>query len=86
MKGNKKMPRLKFRQEKGVYILQYDGREIICPTLRDGLESIFHRKFMALVQGKPIGVHNDTLYPVNSLLPPVVEKVAKFYDLGAEIR
>lgn len=78
------MPKLKFRKEKGMYILQYDGREIIYTTLRDGLESIFHRKFMALVKGEPIGVHNDTLYPVYSLTPPVVEKVVKMYDLGEE--
>jgi hypothetical protein len=41
---------------------------------------------MALVAGESIGYHNDTLYPVDNLLPPVVEKVAKFYDLGVEIR
>lgn len=76
---------LKFRKEKGMFIVKYDGREMIFSTLHDALEYIFYRRFMALVNGKPIGYHNDTLYPVNSLLPPVVEKVAKFFDLGVEI-
>ena len=86
MKGNKKMPRLKFSTKNGQHILEYNGNKYIFATLHDALEYIFYHRFMALVQGKPIGCHNDTLYPVNSLLPPVVEKVAKFYDLGAEIR
>ena len=76
---------LKFRKEKGLFIVEYYGREMIFPTLHDALEYIFYRRFLALVLGQPIGCHNDTLYPVNSLLPPVVEKVAKFYDLGVEI-
>ena len=76
---------LKFRKEKGMFIVKYEGREMIFPTLHDALEYIFYRRFIALVQGKPIGVHNDTLHPVNSLLPPVVEKVAKFFDLGVEV-
>ena len=76
---------LKFRKEKGMFIITCDERELIFTTLHDALEYIFYRRFMALVAGKPIGYHNDTLYPVNSLLPPVVEKVAKFYDLGVEI-
>lgn len=76
---------LKFRKEKRMFIVEYEGREMIFSTLHDALEYIFYRRFMALVSGKSIGCHNDTLYPVNSLLPPVVEKVAKFYDLGAEI-
>ena len=76
---------LKFRKEKGMFIVKYDGREIIFPTMHDALEYIFYRKFMAFVAGEPIGYRNDTLYPVNSLLPPVVEKVAKFFDLGLEV-
>lgn len=79
------MTKLKMRKQNGVFIVTYDGREIIFPKLHDALEYIFYRRFMALVMGENIYSHNDTLYPVNSLLPPVVEKVAKFYDLGAEI-
>ena len=79
------MRKLKMRKEKGMFIITSEGRDIILPTLHDALEYVFYRRFMALVSGEPIGCKNDTLYPVNSLLPPVVEKVAKFYDLGAEI-
>lgn len=75
---------LKFRKEKGKFIVKYDGKEMIFPKMHDALEYIFYRKFMAQVAGEYIGYYNDTLYPVNSLLPPVVEKVAKFFDLGAE--
>lgn len=80
------MTKLKMRKQNGVFIVAYDGKEILFPTLHDALEYIYYRRFMALVAGEPIGYHNDTLYPVDSLLPPVVEKVAKFYDLGVEIR
>ena len=76
---------LKFRKSIGLFIVTYDGREHIFRNLHDALEYIFHRKFLAEVSGEYIGYYNDTLYPVNSLLPPVVEKVAKFFDLGAEI-
>lgn len=76
---------LKFRKKNGIFIVKYDGREMIFSTLHDALEYIFYRRFMALVSDKIIGCHNDTLYPVYSLLPPVIEKVAKFYDLGVEI-
>ena len=76
---------LKLRKIKGMFIVEYDGREMIFPTMHDALEYVFYRKFMALVLDEPIGYHNDTLYPVNSLLPPVVKKMAYFYDLGAEI-
>ena len=75
---------LKFKSVKGQHIITYKGREHIFTKLHDALEYVFYQKFIALVDGRPLGVHNDTLYPVNSLLPPVVEKVAKFYDLGAE--
>lgn len=85
MKGLRKMENLKFRQEKGMFIITYNEIEFILPTLRDVLEYIFHQKFLAEVSGKKIGYHNDTLYPVYSLLPPVVEKMAKFYDLGVEV-
>lgn len=78
------MGNLKFRQEKGLFIMENDGREIIFPTLHDALEYIFYQRFIALVQGKSIGYHNDTLYPVYSLLPPTVEKTVKFYDLDAQ--
>ena len=79
------MTKLKMRKQNGVFIVTYDDRKMIFPQLHDALEYIFYRKFMAEVSGEYIGYYNDTLYPVNSLLPPVVEKVAKFYDLGAEI-
>lgn len=76
---------LKFRIEKGQYIINYDDKEFIFPTLHDALEYIFYHRFMALVSGKKIGYHNDTLYPVNSLTPPTVVRIAKFFDLGIEI-
>lgn len=79
------MAKLKMRKQNGVFIVTYDGKEIVFTALHDAIEYIFHRKFMAEVSGEYIGYYNTTLYPVNSLLPPVVEKVAKFYDLGAEI-
>lgn len=79
------MGKLKMRSKNGVFTITYEGREIIFTKLHDAIEYIFHRKFMAEVSGEQIGYYNNTLYPVNSLLPPVVEKVAKFYDLGAEI-
>lgn len=76
---------LKLRKKKGEYLVRFDHIEMKFPTMHDALEFIFYRKFMALVNGETIGYHNDTLYPVNSLLPPVVERVAKFFDLGVEI-
>lgn len=76
---------LKFRIVKGQYIIKCDDKEFIFPTLHDALEYIFYRKFMAKVDGEDISSHNRTLFPVYSLLPPVVEKVAKFYSLGVEI-
>lgn len=79
------MTQLKMRKQHAAYIVTYEGREIIFAKMRDALEYVFYRKFMAEVSGEYIGYYNNTLYPVNSLLPPVVEKVAKFYDLGAEI-
>lgn len=79
------MSKLKLRSVRGTIIVEYDGREMIFPTMHDALEYIYYRRFMALVQDRPIGYHYHTIYPVDSLLPPVVEKVAKFYDLGAEI-
>jgi hypothetical protein len=79
------MAKLKMRKEKGAFIVEYADRVMSFPTLHDALEYVWYRKFMALVSGEYIGYYNNTLYPVNSLLPPVVEKVAKFYDLGAEI-
>ena len=80
------MQKLKFKSKNGYHIITCKGRDHIFTSLHDALEYIFYQKFIALVDGRPLGVHNDTLYPVNSLLPPVVEKVAKFYDSGAEIR
>jgi hypothetical protein len=34
--------------------------------------------------GETVTYHKNTLYPVDSLLPPVVTKTVKFFDLGAE--
>lgn len=85
MKGLRKMAKLKFRKEKGSFIISFDGKELIFPTLHDALEYIFYRRFMALVAGERIGCHVPTLNPVYSLLPPVVTRVAKFFDLGVEI-
>lgn len=76
---------IKMRKEKGKFIVKNDSKEIIFPTMHDALEYAFYRKFMAQVAGEPIGVHNDTLYPVYSLIPPAAEKGAKFIDLGAEV-
>lgn len=85
MKGLRKMGNLKFKKEKRSFIISFDGKELIFPTLHDALEYIFYRKFMAQVAGQPIGSHNRTLFPVYSLLPPTVVRVAKFFDLGIEI-
>lgn len=76
---------LKLRIIKGKVLVIYNGSEILFPKMRDAWEYIFYHKFIASVNGRKIGCHNDTLYPVNSLLPPVVTKTAKFYDLGVEI-
>ena len=76
---------LKFKTKNNMFIITVDGKEFIFPTLHDALEYVFYRRFMALVAGEQISNHNDTLYPVNSLTPPVVTRVAKFYDLGVEI-
>ena len=78
------MPTLKFRTKNGQHILEYNGKEYIFTKLHDALEYIFYQKFIAQVAGKPIGVGNDTLYPVYSLRPPVASKTTYFYDLGAE--
>ena len=75
---------LKFKKTKGMFIVEVDGREIIFTALHDALEYIFYKRVMAL-PGQITTYHNDTMYPVNSLLPPVVKKMAYFYDLGAEI-
>lgn len=85
MKGLRKMEKLKFKKDDGMFIITVDGKEFIFPTLHDALEYIFYRKFMAQVSGQPIGSHNRTLFPVYSLLPPTVVRVAKFFDLGIEI-
>ena len=76
---------LKFKSVRGQYIITYNDHEIIFNKLHDAIEYIFYQRFIALVAGRPIGYHNDTLYPVHSLLPPVVEKTVKFFDLGVEI-
>lgn len=75
---------LKLKVIKGQIIVSYNGRQILYPSMREALEYIFYQRFIALVKGEKIGYHNDTLYPVNSLLPPTVEKTVKFYDLDAQ--
>ena len=75
---------LKMKQINGVFVIEYDGGHIVFTKLRAALEYVLLRKKLA----HPYEVttsHNDTMYPVNSLLPPVVKKMAYFYDLGAEI-
>lgn len=79
------MSKLKLRTEKGKVIVTDGCVEMIYPSMREALEYIFYIMFTFMVKGKKIGCHNDTLYPVNSLQPPVVKKVAYFYDLGVEI-
>lgn len=64
--------------------MSYKGRQMLYRTMREALEYIFYQRFIALVKGEKIGCHNDTLYPVDSLLPPVVKKVDYFYDLNKE--
>ena len=78
------MKNLKLKVIKGQVIVSYNGHQMVYRSMREALEYIFYQRFIALVQGKPIGVHNDTLYPVYSLLPNTVEKTVKFYDLDAE--
>ena len=76
---------IKFYSRHGMHVVTYKGREHLFTKLHDALQYIFYLKFIALVDGHPISYkHNDTLYPVYSLLPPVVEKVVKYYDLGDE--
>ncbi len=78
------MSKLKLRAVRGKVIV-IDGKvEMVYPSMREALEYIFYIMFTFKVKGIPIGYHNNTLYPVNSLLPPVVKKVAYFYDLGTE--
>lgn len=79
------MSKLKLRTEKGKVIVTDGNVKMIYPSMREALEYIFYIMFTFKVKGIPIGYHNDTLYPVNSLQPPVVKKVAYFYDLGVEI-
>lgn len=76
--------KIKFMSKNGMFIINYKGREHIFRKLHDALQYIFYLKFIALVAGQPVGVHNDTLYPVYSLRPPVVSKTTYFYDLGVE--
>ena len=76
---------LKLKRNKGQVIVTYNGREILFPKMFDAWQYIFYQRLIALDNGQTIGCHNDTLYPVHSLLPPVVEKTVKFFDLGVEI-
>ena len=75
---------LKFRKEKGMFLVEYDGRERMFRTLHDALQYIFYIRIIARINGESVTYHNDTLYPVYSLRPPVVAKTTYFYDLGAE--
>ena len=79
------MSKLKLKTVKGQVIVTDGSVNMIYPSMREALEYIFYIMFTFKVKGNAIGSHNDTLYPVHSLLPPVVEKVAKFFDLGVEI-
>ena len=79
------MSNLKLRLERGKVIVIDGNVKMIYPSMREALAYIFYIMFIFKVKGIPIGYHNDTLYPVHSLLPPVVEKTAKFFDLGVEI-
>lgn len=79
------MSKIKLRTEKGKVIVIDGNVEMIYPSMREALEYIFYIMFTFEVKGKKIGYHNDTLYPVNSLIPPTVVKEAKFFDLGAEV-
>lgn len=79
------MSKLKLRTVKGKVIIIDGNVEMIYPSMREALEYIFYIKFIYQTLGIPIGYYNNTLYPVRSLQPPVVKKVAHFYDLGVEI-
>lgn len=76
---------VKFRKEKnGTLIVSKDGEQKICSSLSEVWQYVFHQRFIAHVKGEPTTYHNDTLYPVYSLIPPTVEKTVKFYDLDAQ--
>lgn len=79
------MSKIKLKTVRGKVIVTDGGVNMIYPSMREALQYIFYIMFMFKVQGRETGYHNDTLYPVNSLLPPVVEKTVKFFDLGVEI-
>ncbi len=70
--------KIKFKRVNGSLIVSRDGEQKVLPTLRDVWEYIFHQRFIAYVNGEQISNHNDTIYPVDSLLPPTVEKTVKF--------
>lgn len=76
--------KIKFKRVNGSLIVSRDGEQKVLPTLKDVWEYIFHQRFIAYVNGEPISNHNDTIYPVDSLIPPTVEKTVKFYDLDAQ--
>ena len=75
---------LKFKSVRGQHLIEYGHRELIFSTLHDALEYIFYQRIIAVMTDEPIGVAQKTLYPVYRLTPPVVERMVKFYDLGAE--
>lgn len=75
---------LKFKKDNGALIVSRDGMQFVLPTLKDVWQYIFHQRFIACVKGEPTKHHNETLYPVDSLIPPTVEKTVKFYDLDAQ--
>ena len=78
------MQRRKFKKEKGMYIVNYGGRDRLFRTLHDAWQYIFYLRIVARPYGETVTYHKNTLYPVDSLLPPTVTKTVKFFDLGEE--
>lgn len=78
------MKRPKLRRVKGMFIVEYDGRERLFNNLHDAWQYIYYLRIISRNNGETVTHHSDTLYPIYNLVPPVVEKVAKFYDLGEE--
>ena len=78
------MKRPKMIRKKGMFIVEYDGRERLFRNLHDAWQYIFYLRIIARNNGEKMLYQRNTLYPVYSLLPPVVERTAYFYDLGEE--
>lgn len=78
------MKRPRLRREKGMFIVEYDGRERLFGSLHDAWQYIFYLRIIARNYGVKTYYHVSTIYPVYSLVPPTVEKTVKFYDLDAQ--